>query len=74
MVQYPNCPKCTNSNLSIIDIEIDRQKLKGIQCNYCNEIIWLFQDNSKEIEELKEKIDDLESSISDLESDFTHIR
>ena len=67
MMQYPICSKCGNTGLSIVDIEIDGQRLKGVQCNNCLEIIWVFQDLSCEINELKDKIEDLESTISDLE-------
>lgn len=68
MVQIPVCPKCTNAALTIVDIEVQGIELKGIQCNHCNEILWIYQDNSKEIEELKDKIEDLESRIDDIES------
>ena len=67
MVIYPNCPKCENSGLSIIDIEINGRKLKGVQCNFCNEIVWVYQDNLKEINDLKEIFDSLESRVEDLE-------
>jgi len=67
MVQYPICPKCTNTILSIIDIEIDGQRLKGVQCNNCHEIVWVFQDNSNTIKELNERIDNIESKVTDLE-------
>ena len=59
---------------SFVDIEIDGQMLKGAQCNACNEILWIYKDNSKELEELKEMIESLESNLDDLESEISHIR
>lgn len=67
MVQYPICPKCTNTELSVIDIEIDGLKMKGVQCNSCEEILWVFQDYSIIIEELKDNLESLESRVGDLE-------
>lgn len=66
MVQYPICPKCTNTELSIIDIEIDGQKMKGVQCNSCNELLWVFKDYSDIIQELKDDLESLESRVDDL--------
>lgn len=74
MVTNLVCPKCTNTCWSIIDIEIDGQILKGVQCNSCNEISWIYKDNSKEIEELIEMIESLERTVDDLESDISRIR
>ena len=48
--------------------------LKGVQCNSCNEISWIYKDNSKEIEELIEMIESLERTVDDLESDISRIR
>jgi hypothetical protein len=66
MVQYPICPKCTNTELSIIDIEIDGQKMKGVQCNSCNEFLWVVKDYSDIIQELKDDLESLESRVDDL--------
>lgn len=74
MVQFPNCPRCTNTGLSVIDISIDGQMLKGVQCNHCNEIIWVYQDNSDRLAELKDMIENLESSVDELESELSRIR
>ena len=69
MIQYPDCPFCTNLNsgLSIVDVEISGVRLKGIQCNACKRYIGYYQDNNELFTELSEKISDMESSISDLE-------
>lgn len=74
MVQYPICPKCTNTGLSIIDIEVDSQKLKGVQYNNCGEILWIYQDMKISIEELENRIDDRESNIRDIEENFDSVR
>ncbi len=70
MIQYPDCPNCTNSNfgLSIIDVEIQGWKLKGIQCNNCSKYLGFFKDDDKEIEEIKERLNELEDRIDDIES------
>ena len=67
MVQYPDCPYCDNANtaLSIVDVEINGSRLKGIICNNCDRYLGFFQDNTKELEEIKDRIDDLESDVSD---------
>jgi len=68
MIQYPDCPFCDNSNsaLSVVDVEIDGVKLKGICCNSCKKYLGFFQDVKPQIEELKEIIENLESNITDL--------
>ena len=68
MIQYPDCPKCTNTTFSIVDVEVDGMKLKGIKCNSCREFLGFFQDTHSAIEKLQEKIDDLESETDDLQS------
>ena len=67
MTHYPDCPKCENSNtsMSVVDVEIANVKLKGIQCNNCQEIIAYYKDYDHEFDELKEKLEDLESRIDD---------
>lgn len=66
MVQYPDCPYCSNSALSIVDVDINGVALKGILCNSCNKFCGFFQDVKPQIDELKEQIDSLESEVSDL--------
>lgn len=53
--------------MSVIDIEIDGLKMQGVQCNSCKEILWVFQDYSIIIEELKDNLESLESRVCDLE-------
>lgn len=48
--------------------------MKGVQCNHCNEIIWVYQDNSDKLAELKDMIENLESSVYELESELSRIR
>ena len=71
MTNYPDCPYCGNSNtaLSVVAVEIDGFKLKGIQCNNpsCQRYLGFFQDCSDELFKLKEKINDLEGRIDDIE-------
>jgi len=69
MEQYPDCPYCGNSTstLSIVDVEINGAKLKGIQCNNCKKYIGFFQDNSQELNDIRERIEELESDVSDIQ-------
>lgn len=67
MMLYPDCPYCSNSKLSIVDVEIDGVALKGIQCNNCKKFSGFFQDVNFKIEKLEEQVEDLESIISDLD-------
>lgn len=69
MMQYPDCPYCGNSSLSVVDVEIDGLTLKGIRCNStdCQKYVGFFKDDSKQIEELYDKIEELEGKISDIE-------
>lgn len=53
--------------MSIIEIEINSQNLKGVQCNSCKEILWIYQDASKELEALKDQVESLDSRVDDLE-------
>ncbi len=73
MLQYPNCPKCSNIGLSIIDKEVNEQRMKGVQCIHCNELLWIYQDTSTIIEELKDMIENIESRADDLEGDLSRI-
>lgn len=68
MVQYPDCPYCGNSTsaLSVVDVEIDGYKLKGIQCNNCSKYFGFFQDYSNQIQEITDKLDSLESELNDI--------
>ena len=69
MDMYPDCPFCTNSSLSIVDVEIAGVKLKGVQCNApdCEKYLGFFKDYDKELEEIKQRLDDAESRIDDVE-------
>ena len=64
-----DCPFCTNQSFSIVDVEIDGVKLKGVKCNApdCSKIIGFFKNYDNEIEEFKERLSDAESRIDDLE-------
>ena len=66
MVVIPICPKCENTGLSVVDVDVEGHKLKGVQCNSCSEILWLFHDNTEEIKELIERVESLESDVHDL--------
>ena len=74
MVLYPDCPKCTNTELSIVDVEVQGMQLKGIKCNSCGEFLGFFQDSLKPFKELKEKVDDVESTMSDIEDEISSIK
>lgn len=67
MVYYPNCPFCSNTQMSIVDVKIDNTSLKGIRCNACQKFVDFYKDYSEKINKLLEEIDDLESRVSDLE-------
>lgn len=68
MVQYPDCPYCGNatSALSVVDVEIDGYKLKGIQCNNCQKYFGFFQDFSEQFRKINEELDNVESTLSDM--------
>lgn len=68
MEYYPDCPYCDNASsaLSVVDVEIDNYRLKGILCNNCKRYLGFFQDNTKQLKEIKESIESLESDVSDL--------
>lgn len=67
---YPKCPnnQCEETNLEIVDSELNGTAFKAIICPRCQIIIYMYLDNSSEVKELKGKVEDLESTISDLES------
>ena len=69
MVQYPVCPYCDNQALSVVDVEINGIRLKGIQCNNpdCGRYVGFFKDYDKVLEEIKENLNELESRIDDIE-------
>ena len=71
MVQYPDCPFCGNSNtaLSIVDVVIGGENLKGIQCNApdCSKFIGFFKDYNERIKSIDGRLDELESRIEDVE-------
>ena len=68
MVHYPDCPYCGNatSAISVVDVEIDGYKLKGIQCNNCQKYFGFFQEFSEQFCKMNEKLDNIESSIADI--------
>ena len=67
MVLYPECPHCSNSSLSIVDVEINGYTLKGIQCNSCKKFCGFFQDINPQIEKMEERLEEMENNISDLD-------
>ena len=70
MVHYPNCPYCDNQALSVVEVEINGIRLKGIQCNNpeCSKYMGFFRDYDDVLKELKDAIDEIKSDIEDLDS------
>ena len=69
LIHYPDCPKCGNSTsaLSIVDVEIDGYRLKGIKCNNpeCGCYIGFFKDYNEELKSLTDAVEDLTRNIDD---------
>lgn len=72
MYVYPKCPNktCQETNLEIVDSELNGLSFKAIICPHCQEVLYMYPNldsKLKELQELQEKIEDLESKVSDLE-------
>ena len=69
MVEYPNCSYCGNesTSTSIVDVEVNGIRLKGIKCNHCGNYLALFKDYDSALDSLEDTIEELVSRIDDLE-------